>query len=398
MNIGLVIISVPGGGSETVVYNLQNYLSKKRHRVTLIANEEFFAWDPPITCDKINLKCLLDPNFMIKRIFGKRLLPKIVLKKKAFIIPILLDVYFRKEIKHIIREINYKKIDVLHFHDPYGLKLYKPLSKISNIPSVYTFHGNDIGLPFYTRGLKKTFIKTINRIDSITTVSNYMKNCLISQGIKKEIKVIYNGIDLDRLNSIKQQLNKDKKENNEGVDKDKFSLLFPGGEKIWKGGKELLEAILFIRNQMPNLRLYITREVSKNHIYREFTRRYNLEKNVSFLGLLSIKRYYEYLNLVDCLIMPSEKEPFGIVFLDAMAMGKPIIASNNGGVVEVIDDQVNGLLCNRKPRDISEKIISLYKNPKLREKMSKNNLEKVKKFDWNKITDQYIDLYEAIAK
>jgi hypothetical protein len=50
MNIGLVIISVPGGGSETVVYNLQNYLSKKGHKVTLIANEEFFWRNPPILC------------------------------------------------------------------------------------------------------------------------------------------------------------------------------------------------------------------------------------------------------------------------------------------------------------------------------------------------------------
>ncbi len=228
-------------------------------------------------------------------------------------------------------------------------------------------------------------------MDSITTVSNFMKNCLISQGIKKEIKVIYNGIDLDHIHLIKQMLNNDKKENNKEIDK--FTLLFPGGEKIWKGGKELLEAIYITKEQIPNLKLYITRKVSKNHIFREYTRNHDLEKNVSFLGLVSIKEYFRYLNLVDCLIMPSEREPFGIVFLDAMAMGKPIIASNNGGAIEVIDDQINGLLCNRKPSDISKKIISLYKNIELREKISKNNLKKVKKFDWDKITDKYIQEY-----
>lgn len=398
MNIGLIIISEPHGGSETVVYNLQKYFSNGGHKVTIIANDEFFYWDPPIICEKINLGPLLDFGFLIKRIFGLNQLPESISKKKYFILPTLLNLYFKIHAKHIFQKIITKRIETLHYHDPFGLKLYKHLTKICSIPSIYTFHGPNIDLPFYIRGLKYNFVKLINSMDAITTVSNYMLKHLILQGVEKDTKVIYNGIDPGYFHSIKRKLYEKKNEDNDIKNEDKFALLFPGGGKIWKGGKELLEAMSLIKNQIPSLKLYVTREVPENHIYRDMTRKYGLEKNVCFMGLLSKEKYYEYLDLVDCLVMPSDNEPFGMVFLDAMAMGKPIVASNNGGAIEVIENKVNGLLCERNPKDIAKKIVYLFNNPKLRQSISKNNLAKVKQFDWNDIACKYIDLYESIVK
>jgi glycosyltransferase involved in cell wall biosynthesis len=385
MNIGLVIISAPGGGSETVVYNLQNYLSKKGHKVTLIANEEFFAWDPPINCDKINLKHLLDPNFLIKRIFGKRVLPKIILKKKVFTIPILLDIYFRKEIKHIIREINYKKIDVLHFHDPYGLKLYKHLSKISDIPSIYTFHGKDIDLPYYIIGTKHNFTKIINSIDGITAVSKSMKDYLISNRIKSNIDVIYNGFNLESMNSIlinKQETNDNKEE---------LKLIFPGGMKNQKGGEILLDALKEIKNTKYKIKLFycgrIDDQFAKNH----------LDENIIFKGLLSQYEYLTLLSKCDCLILLSKWESFSISILEAMALGKTVITTSVGGIPELVYNNTNGFFVQREPKDVADKIIYLYKNPELQRQISRQNLRDAKKLDWNKITDQYIDLYQSIA-
>lgn len=385
MNIGLVIISIPGGGSETVVYNLYKYLSKKGHKVTLIANEEFFKWDPPILCDKINLKHLLDTKFICKSIFGKNLVPKIFLKKNNFFNPYLIDIYFRKEIKNILHEITDKKIDILHFHDPiYSLKLYKHLSKISNIPSIYTFHGNDIALPFYKRGMKKIFIKTINHINLITTVSNYMKNYLIENGIRSDIKVIYNGIDFNQIKNIMKKNNK--------VNHNKtFKLLFAGGQKKNKGGEILLEAFRTAIKQNNNIKLYYCGLVSI-----DFIRKHNY-KNIIFTGLLSHKKYLQLLSTCDCLISLSKTESFALAILEAMSFGKNILTTNVGGIPEFFIEGKNGFFVKRDPQIISDKIIFLIKNPIIRDNISKNNIDQSKKFQWNSIVDQYINEYKLIA-
>lgn len=385
MNIGLVIISVPGGGSETVVYNLYKYLSKKEHKVTLIANEEFFKWDPPINCDKINLKHLLDTKFICKSIFGKSLIPKILLKKNDFINPVLIDIYFRKEIKNILHEITHKKIDILHFHDPiYSLKLYKHLSKISNIPSIYTFHGNDIALPFYKRGMKKIFVKTINYMNLITTVSNYMKDYLIENGIRSDINVIYNGIDFDQIKNIMKVTSK--------VNHNKtFKILFAGGQKKNKGGEILLEAFRIAINQNNNIKLYYCGSVSN-----DFIRKYHY-KNVIFTGLLSHKKYLQLLSTCDCLISLSKTESFALAILEAMSFGKNILTTNVGGIPEFFIDEMNGFFVERDPQIIAKKIIFLIKNPIIRKNISKNNIHQSKKFQWNNIVDQYINEYKLIT-
>jgi len=386
MNIGLVIVSVPGGGAETVVYALQNYLSKKGHNVILIANEEFFSWDTPIKCDKISLKHLFDFNFMIKRIFGKRVLSWIPLKIKYFIIPILLDIYFRREILHIKREIIDKEIDVLHFHDPYGLKLYKHLSKISNIPCVYTFHGKNIDLPFYIIGTKHDFVKIVNSIDKITTVCKSMKDYLILNGIRPDIDVIYNGIDLEMINNIF----KHKQETNDN--KEEFELIFPGGQKKQKGGELLLNTLTETKNEKYKIKLFYCGKVDDRFIKN------HQEKNVIFKGLLSQHEYLDLLSKCDCLVLLSKWEAFPISILEAMALGKTIITTSVGGIPEIVDNGINGFLVQRNSKDVADKVIYLYKNPELRKQISNRNLQNAKKFDWNNIINQYVKLYESISK
>ena len=386
MNIGLVIISIPGGGAETAVYSLQKYLSKKGHNVVLIANEEFFTWDIPVTCDKISLKNLFDYNFLIKKIFGKKLLPGKIQKIKKFIIPTLLDIYFDKEILHIKHKIVNKGIEVLHFHDQYCLKLYKHLSKISSIPSVYTFHGRDIDLPFYLIGRKKNFVKLVNSIDKITAVSKPMEEYLISNGVKPNIDVISNGIDLEMLNDILEH----KKKNN--VNKEEFNLIFPGGNKEQKGGDILLKAMKKIKNKNYKIKLFYCGKIDEY-----FIKNYQ-EKNVVFKGLLPRYEYLDLLSKCDCLVLLSKWESFSLSILEGMALGKTIITTPVGGTTEFCSNMRNGVYVERKTNDVAEKIVYLYKNPQLREKISRNNLQDAKRYDWNNIVNKYIELYKTIVK
>ena len=390
MNIGLVILSSGGGGAETVVYELQKYLSKKGQNVTLIANDEFFSWYPPITCDKINLKRILDPDFIVKRILGVNILPKIMLKREYFILPTLLDIYFKKEGMNIKREIIDKGIDLLHFHDPYSLKLYKHLSKLISIPSIYTFHGENVDLHFFIRGFKHNFIKMINSMDAITTVSKYMKEYLVSKGISSNIKVIYNGLDLKYISSLENEWDTKNEKYDNQMNKKQFILLFPGGMKTNKGGLILLKAMEILNSKNLPIKLYYAGTTTKTYVEE------NEIDNVTFTGLLQHEEYLNALNNCDCLILLSKTEGFGISILEAMLLGKPIITTPVGGIPEFCLNERNGVYVKRSLNDVAEKIIYLYKNPELRREISKNNMQDAKKFEWNNIIVQYVDLYKSI--
>ena len=393
MNIGLVILSPGGGGAETVVYELQKHLTKKGKNVTLITNKEFLSYYPSITCDKINLKRLLDPNFMIKRILGVNILSKIMLKRKYFILPSLLDIYFKKEAMNIKREINDRGIDLLHIHDPYSLRLYKHLSKLISIPSIYTIHGKlDVDLPFFIRGFKHNFIKMINSMDAITTVSKNTKEYLVSNGISSNIKVIYNGVDLKYISSLRNELDTKNEKYDNQLNKKQFILLFPGGMKPNKGGLILLKAMDILNSKNLPIKLYYAGMTT-----RTFVEEYKIE-NVTFTSLLQYEEYLNKLNNSDCLILLSETEGFPMSILEAMTLGKTVITTPAGGIPEFCLNRRNGLYAKRNPEDVAKKIIYLYKNPDLRREISKNDIQDAEIFDWNNIVDQYIDLYDSLLQ
>jgi glycosyltransferase involved in cell wall biosynthesis len=97
------------------------------------------------------------------------------------------------------------------------------------------------------------------------------------------------------------------------------------------------------------------------------------------------------------LVMPSRDEAFGIVFLEAMALGKPTIASNAGGIPEVVKDGRNGILVKPQPDQIAGAIVRLYRDEGLRTEMSHNNLQDVTKYDWSRIVDDFMSVYREVS-
>ena len=121
---------------------------------------------------------------------------------------------------------------------------------------------------------------------------------------------------------------------------------------------------------------------------------FHLEEHVSFLGFVQKKRYFEYLRAMDVLVLPSKDEAFGIVNIEAMALGKPIIASNQGGIPEAVINGRNGVLIEPNAEDVAEAILYLYRNEDVRRHMGENNLQDSKKFAWDRIIDKYVENIE----
>ena len=118
---------------------------------------------------------------------------------------------------------------------------------------------------------------------------------------------------------------------------------------------------------------------------------------IHFTGFLPSKEIIKYISSADIAVFPSRYEPFGMMVLEAMALKKPIIATNVGGIKEIIQNYGNGILVNPNVNEISKAIINLLKNDKLRGMLSIKAYETSKKYDWNKVCERYIEHYNQLS-
>jgi glycosyltransferase involved in cell wall biosynthesis len=112
---------------------------------------------------------------------------------------------------------------------------------------------------------------------------------------------------------------------------------------------------------------------------------------------VSQKTLCKLYNIADLYIQPSLYESFGITILEAMACGKAIVATDCGGIPEIVFNGYNGLLVRQNSiEELIENIFKILNNPELKRKMEKNSIEFTQKYDWKLIGKQTLELYEKI--
>ena len=263
-------------------------------------------------------------------------------------------------------------------------------------PTLLTVHGIVAReLKFYTgfnfvfsfliQILNERFV--LSKIPNIIACSPQMKH-LIGNMTKSKIYVIPNGIDFEDIQKIRLPKSNEK-----------YSILFVGGLKKVKGIDILIRAIPIIKKSHPGIYLFIGGSGRWEKNFKKLVKKLNLEENVNFLGFIPENEKYSYYKSADICVFPSRYEPFGIVCLEAMACGKPVVASNVGGIPFVVEDGKTGLLFESgNIEDLAEKVIMLLKNKELREKMGEAGRERAKEFTWDKIAEQTVGVYKEIIK
>lgn len=390
MNICFFLTSSGWGGAQNVVYNLAKFMRKRGYKINIVLNEETYPFfkdledvnlvniGPVFCCRKI-----LKNNFGIslhKSLFNYEIFVRIL---RFFLGPLLKRLNYRKIRRNILETIDTINPDVIHFHNPVVLEFCSHVFHHLKYPMIYTAHGLDFennNLLDKVKDSKKR--KLLMKFDKITAVSEYAKEHLILNGVESDIDVIYNGVDLELFGNILME------KHEMSSNKEELKLIFPGGQKKQKGGEILLKALKKIEKY--NIKLFYCGEVDNR-----FINSYQGEK-VIFTGLLPRYDYLELLSECNCLVLLSRWEAFPLSVLEAMALGKTVITTAVGGIANFFKNGVNGLVVKREPQDVADKIVYLYKNRELQKRISKRNLQDVKKFDWNNIVDQYLDLYESI--
>jgi len=347
------------GGFETATYNIARYLSMVGHDVHVIT-----------TLDEGLPKKDMIKGFYVYRIFRSniRFFGTLLFWLKIF--------YHLKKIKSDIIHIQTIGIETPTFF------LFK---KLLRKPCVIWGRGSDVYVPWMFREQISKFV--LKNADAVIALTEDMKKKM-KKIYDRDISVIPNGIDLSKV----ECLSKEDVRLNLGVKNDKKIILFVGALHPVKGLTYLVEAMKIIRDK--NKQLILVGDGKERDHLKDLVKKYGLEKCVIFIGKVPNDKVFKYMMASDVFVLPSLSEGFPNVVLEAMASGLPIVATNVGGLSEIVKDGENGFLVDPKnPEQIAEKINLFLEDEKFRERISKNSKNKAKEYSWESIIERLEKIY-----
>lgn len=361
------------GGVESHVLSLSRELAARGHQVTVVTTR-----NDPISREREDVD-----GFHVVR-----------MKPRA----VLLRTPIAPKIRAALQGLS---VDLIHAHSPPPLSAHNAsrVSRSRRIPFVVTYHCDvQIPSPFgrmieslYRRTFGASTLRHADKV--IVTTRTYAAT---SRAVWRYNPVIIpNAVDHQRFNPnvdgsrIRARL---------GIRADRSIVLLVGRIVPHKGVEHLIEAARYV----PDAEFLIAGEGTSLEGMKRLALEMGVGDHVRFLGRVSQENLPKVYAACDVFALPSVSrlEAFGIVALEAMATGKPVVVADIPGVREVIEDGREGLLADPvNPQDLAQKIRRLLADPPLREGMGRRGREKVvSSFGIDRVADQVETLYESVLK
>jgi glycosyltransferase involved in cell wall biosynthesis len=317
----------------------------------------------------------------------------------------------RKYYKKLQKEVNF---DLLHANVTSDLSLARNVVKIPRVVTIHhlaktTFKTVDTSQAQMLKGLQDEtnivswlekklvdFDKIVaERADKIIAVSKFTKTTLTSAYniSDSKIQVIYNGIYPQQYHCTEAEIEETKK--NYNIENEP-TILYVGRLEPRKGLVYLLKAFAILSKE-TTCRLIISGGGNSASL-KELAGTLGIKEKVIFTGQVddaTLKRLY---NACDVFVLSSLLEGFGLTILEAMAAGKPVVATNVGGIPEIMKDNIHGKLVEkRNPEQLSEALRFYVENPKTAKKTGEHNRKYVtENFSWTKTASETQHLYKTL--
>lgn len=301
-----------------------------------------------------------------------------------------------KALKKLVKEEN---IDIIHGHYlfPPGLVSVNVGQK-TNKKTYVTAHGSDMFRVYAkSKSMQKAIKKVLKKADVVLAVSNALKDEIIAtdvEGINEKTKIHYNSVDINKFKEEPEEKineSKFKKDlfNEFNIDSNKPTILFVGNIVKAKNINLLIEAKKLLKTDcnllivgdgvlLKDLKDKVAKDIKNNEI-----------DNVYFTG--ARKDVEKIIPTTDLLVLPSFTESFGLVLLEALACGKPVIGSNIGGIKEIITEDVGLLINPNDKEDLANAIDKILTDDDLRNKFKSNARNRAKEFSKVNIPYDEID-------
>lgn len=298
----------------------------------------------------------------------------------------------------LVDVVKFENLDLLHVHYaiPHAAVAYMAkkilLQEGRYVPTITTLHGTDITLVGTNKAFAPVVAFSINKSDGVTAVSKSLRDQTYEYfDIQNEIEVIYNFIDFDRF----------KRDN-----KDHFKkAIAPDGERILvhlsnfrkvKRVDDVIRVFDIVNQEIPS-KLLLIGDGPERRNAEQLCRELRLCDHIRFLGKQDAVE--ELLAVSDLMIMPSEKESFGLAALEAFACEVPVVSSDAGGLTEVNIHGETGFVSKIGDiEDMAANALAILRDEETLSQFRKRALAQAKRFDVENIIPLYEKYYESVLK
>lgn len=308
--------------------------------------------------------------------------------------------------RHMIK----RDYSLIHLHNinPYADHAVWLVSKLKNIPMVFTSHQHYMLGPLMEAGSKLSFTQR-NLLKNVFLIKD-SPNCVFIAFTKCQAES-YREIGVKNIRLIPHcidprvfQVEKDNKiVGKYGLDEN--NILCIGTIQSRKGQVFLIESMPKILKEFPNTKLLLpgrTYTQGDKEYLKEIELRVsklNIKDRVVFLGDVPREDLIQLYLLSSMFAFPTESEMFGLVFLEAMAVGLPIITTNKPYIAEILDNGKAGMLVEREQTEIENAILQLLGDSSLRKRMGAHGQKVVEqKYRLDNVVQQYWDLYKSFLE
>lgn len=374
----------PGvGGSEMYAYELANALGERGHDVDVYTQ----------ATDHEDRSVPLDDNVTVET----------VCRARNYLVTFE-TLYYSLKTR---RKLDFEQYDVIH-----GTLM--PASTIAlaprlgiDTPIVVTSHGTSLGetlshtpeIP--TDYLLRYFFHPMNiamdnvagrAADHVIAISTKTREQLANtyRFDTDRLSLIPHGVDIDRFYP------RPRDEAHPAVSPEKTSFLFVGRLASRKGISRAIESLATLRDE--NVELLIAGTGRHEERLKQLARDHGVGEKVEFLGFVPDNDLPVLYSSADVFVFPSRYEGFGLVFLEAMACGTPVVGTPVGGVPDVVEDGETGFVVDHDIDDLSAKLRHCHENPDLLTEMSEKAAAKARTMDWGHVAEQVEALYEQVSE
>jgi glycosyltransferase involved in cell wall biosynthesis len=383
----------------TYVHDINRHLARRGHSVTVVTpgNQTLPATD---TFDGVNIVRFpmeLPPDLTYGRVAQTRVN---YLGKIARVV--VMTQYLEQQYRATMAAARAQQADVIHAHwaIPTGPAAVHAARRL-RIPSVITMHGGDVyvnpeqGYDFPTRWYVRPALRwTLRKADALSAITEDCRQHALRAGAPAaSIRLVFNGTDLERFCPAAHR---------NGAPDLRFGpqmifacrQLFPR-----KGIRFLIEAAAQLKPRFPELKVVLAGDGFERPELVRLAADLGITADVTFLGWVPNSELPPYYRAAAVSVIPSLEEGFGIPAAEAMGCETPVVASDAGGLPEVVENGVTGLVVPRgDSQALATAIGSLLADPGLRRQMGQAGRERaLRLFDWDRTAAQFEQIYREVG-
>jgi glycosyltransferase involved in cell wall biosynthesis len=280
------------------------------------------------------------------------------------------------------RVVRKHRIDLVHAH--LGASEVLAMVVPRNVPVVASRRGRNVGFEDHA------FLKLVEglghrRTDLLLCNSRYLANYTRGEDLwPPPIEVIYNAVDLQRFRSTAMPPT------------DTPTVAMVANLKPYKGQKRFLQAFHLVAREIPGATALLVGGGPDRGRLTALASQLGINKVVTFVGQVEDPRPYVARSHIAALT--SSHEGFPNAILEAMAMGRPVVATRVGGIPEMVRDGVDGLLTSLDPVDIATAIVKLLRDEALRTQMGAEARRRAEDFDWDRVVIKTEAAYQGVLR